>query len=725
MTRLDRTDFLEPRRTRETVSGFRSLGALAISAANRIMQPPEAISVSEATERYVQIDLGGSWAQFDNATAPYMVEPMNMSQSREHKGVVFVSSAQSGKTASLILNVAAYHMKVTGMDVMIVCQSGGAATDFAVRRVDRMIANSPDLKKELLQVRNSDNQKRKQFKNGALLTIAHPSKNELSGKPIGCVLETDYDRMDDDIDGEGSAFDQGSKRTQTFQSYAMTIAESSPSRPVQNPKKILETHEAPDCTGILALYNRGDRRLWYWPCPQCEDYFTPKWEHMDWDRALVGHKQQGETAFMKCPSCGYPIKPSERHGMQQWGYWKPAPGRVTSIASYWLEGTAAAFITWPELVEKYLDAQKQFDDTGDESALLKFFNQDLGRPHVPHAQEAALTPEAMMARAEPLGERPGEVPKLNRDDPPEVPADVRMLLPCIDVQKGHWVVQVHGIRPGKPCDIVIVDRYSVVMSKRLDEDGHPYGVRPHQYQEDWELLVNGVMLRNYPLSDGSGRVMQPKLTLCDAGGFADASDNRTSGSGGVSEKAFAFQRDLQQRGLASRFHLVRGSGTRMDKLTWIDKPNAQNKSSGPTSWIRGDVPVLYMNSNQAKDILANRLEVVEPGAGRIAFPDWLPAWWYGELCAEYYDPGKGWKNPKGRRNEAWDCLYYAVAASLSPLLALDRISWERPPVWLAPWDEGNPFVLEPTVDSVEGRATPVAMVSRPKVDFAALGAAIG
>ncbi|EKI05075.1 phage terminase large subunit family protein, partial [Escherichia coli 5412] len=34
-------------------------------------------------------------------------------------------------------------------------------------------------------------------------------------------------------------------------------------------------HEAPPTTGILSLYNRGDRRRWYWPCPHCGEYFQP------------------------------------------------------------------------------------------------------------------------------------------------------------------------------------------------------------------------------------------------------------------------------------------------------------------------------------------------------------------------------------------------------------------------------------------------------------------
>lgn len=107
-------------------------------------------------------------------------------------------------------------------------------------------------------------------------------------------------------------------------------------------------------------------------------------------------------------------------------------------------------------------------------------------------------------------------------------------------------------------------------------------------------------------------------------------------------------------------------------------------------------------------------------------PDWLPAWWFGELCAEYYDPGKGWKNPKGRRNEAWDCLYYAIAAGLSPLLGLDRVQWDNPPVWLRDWNDDNPFVLEPVDKGLSNTETPViAMTQRKKVDFAALAAQMG
>lgn len=702
-----RYKFLEPRRTRKAVSGYASLGELICQTSEKIFTPPESITVSAASEKYVKISLAGAWADFVNTTAPYMVEPMNMTQSREHSGLVFVSSAQCGKTASLMLNVMAYNIAVTGMDMMIVCPTGGIATDFAVRRVNPTISNSTELKSKLLKVRNSDNQKRKQFKNGMLLTLAHPSKNELAGKPIGVVAITDYDRIDDDIDGEGSAFGLGSKRTETFGSYAMTIAESTPSRTVLDPKKILELHEAPPCTGIMALYNDGDRRMWYWPCPACDAYFTPNWSMIRWDEKAGSDMEQAATAQMECPHCQHRIKPDDRHEMQQWGYWKSA-GQRSTIVSYWLDGTAAAFTTWPKLVDRYLKAKRQYDDMADEAGLIKFWNTDLGRPYVPKALDSDRTPETLMMRAVNLGER-------------VVPEGVRFLLACVDVQKSKFVVQVHGFMEGRPADIVVVDRFDVVKSKRKDEDDDPYPVRPATYQEDWDLLTEQVMFRQYPLSDGSGRFMEVKLTVCDSGGMAAKFDTgNTSGSGGVTEKAYQFQRDLQRKGLANRFHLIRGAKPReRGKRVWIERPDSSDR--GPMAIAKGDVPVLYFSSNEIKDILDTQLAGIEPGKGMIHFPDWLPGWFYTELCAERWDAKHGWVRVRPR-NESWDLLYYAVGVTLSPLLMLDKVDWSAPPPYAKPWDD-NPFVVTPEPEGGEV----VRAFERPptRYNFAEMGAQMG
>ena len=56
------------------------------------------------------------------------------------------------------------------------------------------------------------------------------------------------------------------KRTQTYKSAGICIAESSPGRDYVDGKwqRRPGSHEAPPAAGICALYNRGDRRRLYW-----------------------------------------------------------------------------------------------------------------------------------------------------------------------------------------------------------------------------------------------------------------------------------------------------------------------------------------------------------------------------------------------------------------------------------------------------------------------------
>ncbi len=106
--------------------------------------------------------------------------------------------------------------------------------------------------------------------------IGWPSITVFSSSDYKRVALTDYDRFPEDIDGEGDGFSLASKRTTTFMSAGMTLAESSSGREITDVKwRRSSPHEAPPTTGILSLYNRGDRRRWYWPCPHCGDWFQP------------------------------------------------------------------------------------------------------------------------------------------------------------------------------------------------------------------------------------------------------------------------------------------------------------------------------------------------------------------------------------------------------------------------------------------------------------------
>ncbi|HHE3465312.1 TPA: phage terminase large subunit family protein, partial [Pasteurella multocida] len=121
----------------------------------------------------------------------------------------------------------------------------------------------------------------KYFRAGNLLKIGWPSINVLSSSDYKYVALTDYDRWPEDVDGEGDGFSLASKRTTTFMSSGMTLVESSPGKDIKDVKyRVGSTHEAPPTTGILSLYNRGDRRRFYWTCPHCKEYFEPSMANM-------------------------------------------------------------------------------------------------------------------------------------------------------------------------------------------------------------------------------------------------------------------------------------------------------------------------------------------------------------------------------------------------------------------------------------------------------------
>jgi phage terminase large subunit GpA-like protein len=697
---------LTPRKVpqqRTNTEGFETLGELVRSVAT-LLRPPERLTVAEAAERYVTINNPGSYiGPYRVATAPYMAEPMNTLRSREHSAVVFVGPAQSSKTESLILCWTAYSVVVDPMDAIIYCPTMAAARDFSVRRVDRLHRHSRDVGRMLLPRRDADNKTDKQYRSGMILTLSYPSVSEFAGRPIGRVALTDYDRMPDDVDGEGSPFDLASKRTTTFGSFAMTLAESSPSRPITNPKWMRKSpHEAPPCEGILGLYNRGDRRRWYWPCQRCGEFFEGQFEHLKWDADRADPAEAADTVYLECPICGGRNAPAERAAMNAGGLWLAEGqavdrhGRIRgrarrgTVASFWMNGTAAAFTTWPKLVQAYMLAAQDYERTGSEDALRKFFNTDIGVPFVPRAQESERLPEVLKARAEPLPER-------------EVPADVRMLLASVDVQKNAFVVQVHGISPGAPFDITVVDRFTIFKSTREDEEGDKQWVKPGSYLEDWDRITEQVMERTYPLSDGSGRKMMVRMTVCDSGGKA-----------GVTANAYNYYRKLKAQGLAGRFHLVKGTTNPAAPRVRVDYPDSGRKDR--MAGARGDIPVMFLHSNLLKDELAARLETLAPGKGQIRFPDWLEDWFYNELCAERKEP-KGWVNPSNARNEAWDLLYYLLGICASPLLRLDKQDWDNPPGWLAEWDR-NLMVLQPSQEK--------AFAPQPGggYDFGALGSAL-
>jgi len=676
------------------MSQFRSLEEILASVAEGV-RPPERLTVVEATERYRYIDNPavhvGKWSR---ELAPYMNEPMETLTSLEHKAMILVGPAQASKTDP-VLNWVLYSGICDPADMSIVHPTQVAARDFTRRRVDRLHRESKELKRRLVRKRDADSVFYKQYRSGMLLNQSWPTISELSGRPIGRIWLTDYDRMVEDVDGEGSPFDLARKRNTTFGRYGMTVAESSPGRIITNPKWIPPSpHTAPPTTGILALYNRGDRRRYYWKCPQCRRRFEPTFDLLQYPDC-DDEMEAAEQVTMACPCCGFMHITHEmkKELLNPGGIWLKdgqrfvddgsdrivGHGLRSDIASFWVMGVAAAFADWQTLVLNYLKAEKEYESTGDQEALKTTVNTDQGMPYMPRGMESDRLPEVLKSRARDLGER-------------AVPPGARFLLATVDVQKNRFEVQVQGV--GEGGDVFVVDRFAIRKSERLDDDGDPWPVNPAAYPEDWELIKTQVMERTYPLDDDSGRRMMIRMTACDSGGKM-----------GVTTRAYEFYRWLKEQHLHQRFILLKGASHKTAPRVQISYPDSDRKDRH--AGARGEIPVMLINGNLLKDQLNAMLDREEPFGGMVHFPDWLPDEFYMELTAETRTE-KGWENPRKLRNEAWDLLVYVLALCRSPFVRLDRIDWADPPSWAAPWSENDLVLAEESNKRFE---------AQPKADY--------
>lgn len=691
---------------------FQSLEEIVVAAAEGV-RPPERLTVSQAAEKYRRLNNPGSYVgPWNNDVTPYLTEPMDELTSTAFVGSVFVGPAQTGKT-DMLLNWMTHTAICDPADMMVIQTSQTTARDFSKRRIDRLHRHTPDVGSRLVQRRNYDNTFDKQYSSGMMVTLSWPTINELSGKPIPRLWLTDYDRMPQDIDGEGAPFDLAQKRATSFKSHGMTVAESSPGFIVDNPRWMQKSrHQAPPTTGILALYNRGDRRRWYWRCVSCEHAFEPDFNLLSWPKCDDA-SEAADQVILNCPHCGqiYKHDPDEKMGIPgkqqlnragRWvkdgQLWLPSgelsgtPAR-SDMASFWLKGVAATFTSWRDLVFKYLKAEEEFENTGSQSALKTTVNTDQGNPYVMRGSETERLPEELKARAQDYG---------GSADSPVVPRGVRFLIATIDVQKNRFVVQVHGFGLGS--DVWVVDRYEIKKSDRLDPDGERFWVNPGAYPEDWQLLVEQVILKTYPLSDGSDRRMEVKLTLCDSGGRE-----------GVTTNAYNFYRWLRDNdeyaNLHRRFQLLKGDPLPNAPRVSIRYPDSERKDRH--AGARGEIPVLFLNSNSVKDTVDKMLARKDAGGGRVNFAKWLPDTFYTELTVEIKLNGK-WENPKNFRNESWDLLVYAVAGSISRHIGIEMLDWDNPPGWAAEWDE-NDLIYNPVIQEKRFDAKPKA-----KYDLAAL-----
>jgi phage terminase large subunit GpA-like protein len=700
-----------------------------IAEAQAALRPPRRITVAEGAAQAMVIKQPGLPTEpWSAAETPYMVEPMNCLASRIHEAVAFAGPARSGKTMGFSDAWVAHVVDNDPGDMMIVQMSQDKAREFSKTRIDRMLENSPRLRALRSGLASDDNTHDKRFKHGMWLRIAWPTATNLSGSDYRYVSVPDYDRTPDDIQGEGSKFALARKRTTTFMSRGMTAAESSPGRPRLDPNWVPATaHEAPpvgtkaEGSGILGIYNQGDRRRWYWPCFDCRECFeaTPGLglfglpsddELLEMVREADLDALAKQYARIICPHCGSLITAKFKGELNTRGRWVPdgqmltADGELvgtpftSSIASFWLGGVAATYQPWHSLLQRFFQGLREYALNGSEQALQTTVNTDQAMPYMSrHLIEGRADNLAPADRADKNHQRF------------IVPDWARCIIVSVDVQGGstaRFIVQAFAVGPYR--EKYLLDRYEIRTSKRpgMGEEYAP--IDPARYAEDWDLLTEKIVRATYRTTT-PGRELRVKLTVVDTGGEHIAVKE------GVSDKAYAWHRRLRREGLQTRVMLSKGNNTKTDwliKETWVGRRNTRED---------GDVPLYLLNPNLLKDIVSTGLKRIEPGPGYYHFPvpkgpmnpnGWLAKSFFDELQAETRNESGTWMQIR-KRNDGFDLCVMAEGGCLR--LGLDKVNWADDsslPGWLQPLDRNTEIITDDQRRELQTKVAPTVATRR-------------
>ncbi|RWR13839.1 terminase gpA endonuclease subunit [Paenirhodobacter populi] len=663
------------------------------------LRPPERITLSEFSQKNIWVDgvMTAGRERFNFGKHEYQREILDSLSDPECQGVYLVAPSRWGKTA-LVPNLVAHTVETNPMDIMIVQTSRSNAVTFAKGDLDDFFETNDWFASKIRPGRTTNSLLMKKFRNGTILSVVWPSAKNLAGVNRGVICIPDYDHTKASVDGQGALVTVASTRAKAYGSRKTIFVDSSPARePIKYERFEPESpHQAPPYPGIFSLYNTGDRRLYYWQCTCCRQWFRAHPDHLKYDDHGT-NKERAGTARMVCPNeeCAaeYRHDGDPANGMpgkdelNAKGRWvpdgmsldeggnligkmlnPPVPG-VDNFRSYWAFGVCSASQTWEKLVLDKLDAEAEYERSGDPGPLQACLNSNFGLPWFPPHLGGGDDWERYYERAEQY---------LHGVVPPEA----RYLIVSVDTQGTSWVMQTHAFGPeGR---MWCIDRRRIVSSDRDHEtrknaDGTPEKawVRPGTYPEDWKVLERELASLRYPLADGSG-VMTPVIIGVDSNGLDATTDN-----------AYAWWMSLSGPQLPkSRVRLIKGD-PKLKVLCETKKSDGTKRSDRKA--FRGDTPILFVSSNMAKDVMAANLAREVDGPGYVHLPQWWKTDYFKELAAEQRR-GDEWVKIR-KRNEAWDLFVYALALNRSETMRADRIDWtsDRLPAYALPASQ-NPFV---------------------------------
>lgn len=275
--------------------GFAPGAVVFLSAFKASIKPPPPIKVSEWAEKYREVPAGPHAGRWTNTLTPYLVEPMDcLSIGHPARRVTIKGSAQIGKTEVLI-NWLQYLIDVDPAPIYVALQSDSKAGEFNENKLEPSLRATKRIahkvRAQAAKSSEASTTRRKRLSSGATLELV--SVNGSSAMQSATIKYVAGDELAEwalDVDQRGSPVDQLETR-QT--AYEIAGAKS----------LYISTPGTRGACHITTLFEVGDQRKAYVPCPQCGDFSV-----FEIGRMRAPSPDTNDLPFFECPAHGCVIE---------------------------------------------------------------------------------------------------------------------------------------------------------------------------------------------------------------------------------------------------------------------------------------------------------------------------------------------------------------------------------------------------------------------------------
>jgi phage terminase large subunit GpA-like protein len=410
-----------------------------LQTAEAILRPPPQRNATEWAES-CRVLPGGTNSEpgpFRASRTPYMIPICNAV--RHYRRIIIVMGTQMGKTTSLT-NMIGHKLDDDPAPILYIAPTKSSIDTVVEPQIAAMLRSTPSLWAKTERGKMARKLAKKVA--GVSLRLAWGgSKTELASQPVHTVLTDEVDKMEP-IPGEGDPLSLAEARIATFPDGRIIVT-SSPTEGNVEVERDLETGlehwtvAKPEdvISKVWSLWQGGTRFEWAVPCPDCKEYFVPRFKQLNWPAKCTPERALKETR-MCCAVCGVMIEDRHRPKMNAAGLFV-APGQkvvngqvvgeppATRDGSFWVSGLMSPWVSWGARAADFIAAH----NSGDEDLIRACINTALGELYSFRGQ--ALSSDVVRKCVAPYASG-------------TVPDEVRWLTCGVDVQKRQLYYAVRG-----------------------------------------------------------------------------------------------------------------------------------------------------------------------------------------------------------------------------------------------------------------------------------------